>query len=123
MELTYVEAARTITADRKPNAHREGRSAFHKCPTSAALGGRDNDIDLDIGAERVSHALADRSLRRRDRSFVAFVHCPALDALRPDKAGVGENAHVLAQGRSGNSELLGNQHAADAVLDQVSIDL
>src|SRR5262249_59936708 len=71
----------------------------------------------------VSHAVAYRLLGRRDRLLVALVHGPAPDAFCPDKASVCQNAHMLAQGRRRNFELFGNQHSADAVLDQVSVDL
>src|ERR1043166_2377683 len=72
---------------------------------------------------RTSHAVPYRLLRRSDRFLVAPVHRPALDTLRADEAGAGQNAHMFAQGRRGNSELFGNQHSADAVLDQVSVEL
>src|ERR1700722_15541705 len=64
--------------------------------------------------------------RRRDRAqafLVALVEGPLLDPLGAHRADLGEELHVLGHGRLADAELLGDQEAADAVLDEVAVDL
>src|ERR1700674_228746 len=58
-----------------------------------------------------------------DAVLVTPVECPLLDAFRLRQLGLDQDSHVLAQGRLGDSQLLGEQQRADAVLSQITIDL
>src|SRR5258708_36589481 len=55
--------------------------------------------------------------------LVAFVKRPLLDAPAPDETGLNEHAQVLAGGRLADAELLRDEQATDAVLDEIALDL
>lgn len=58
-----------------------------------------------------------------DASFVALIEDPLLELLRPEQAGVAEQAEVLATSGLAHAELLGDQEGTNPVLDQVAITL
>ena len=58
-----------------------------------------------------------------DGGFVAPVESPFAGALGAHQPGLDEHPHMLADRRLADLELLGDQQSADAVLDQVAIDL
>src|SRR5689334_6370336 len=69
------------------------------------------------------HLLLDRALHRVDRTLVAAIHGPLLDALGAHEFRRRQDTHVLAHGRLADAELFGDQETADAVFDQIAIDL
>ena len=70
-----------------------------------------------------SDIFEDRLFDRADLDLVALVECPLFDPLGPDQFRLHQNLQVLAGGRLADPELIGDQYAADAVLDQVAINL
>ena len=58
-----------------------------------------------------------------DADFVTPVERPLLDAFRHHQFSLDQHPHVFAQGGLGDPELLGDQQRADAVLDQIAVDL
>ena len=58
-----------------------------------------------------------------DAGFVAFVECPLLDTLGAQQPCLRQDLQMLAHGRLTHAELFGDQHAADPVLDEVTVDL
>src|SRR5690349_13495126 len=62
-----------------------------------------------------------RLLDTADRVLVAPVEGPLFDALGAQQAGRTQDFEVLAHGRLADAELLGDQHAAHAVLRQVAV--
>src|SRR5207237_7557694 len=77
----------------------------------------------DLARPAHSQLRADRALDRADRVLVAPVEGPLLDALGAQQAGLGQHLQMLAHGRLADAELLGDQHAANAVARQVAVDL
>lgn len=55
--------------------------------------------------------------------LVPLVKCPLLDSLRADKARLQEELHVFAGRRLADAQLLGDQDAANAVGDEVPVNL
>src|SRR6185437_9988446 len=51
------------------------------------------------------------------------VEGPLLDALGGDQTGGGQDPHVLADRRLADAQLLGDEEAADAVANQVAVNL
>src|SRR5258706_10633552 len=74
-------------------------------------------------APRASHLRRDRPLELLDPALVPLVERPLLDPPGPDESRMGEDPHVLAEGRLADAELAGDEHAADAVVDEVAVDL
>lgn len=70
-----------------------------------------------------SHLLADNLLKFFEARIVALVERPLLDPFRHDQIGLRQNSHVLAQGWLADLELFGDTQIADAVFDEVAIDL
>src|SRR5262252_962135 len=64
-----------------------------------------------------------RALHLGDALLVAPVERPLLDLLAADEPGVHEDAEVLACRRLADTELLRDEDAADAVLDEVAVGL
>src|SRR5215472_11477350 len=58
-----------------------------------------------------------------DRFLVALIERPLFDALSLDQSGQREHLEVFARGRLADAELVGDEAAADAVLDEISVDL
>src|SRR5882724_1603743 len=58
-----------------------------------------------------------------DALLVAAVEGPFLDPLRLDQTQAGEDLEVLVRAGLGDAELVGDEEAAHAVLDQVAVDL
>ena len=65
----------------------------------------------------------DGALGGSDMRFIAPIHCPPLDPLGPDQSSGNQYPHVFAEGGGAHTELIGDQHAAHPVLDQVAIYL
>ena len=77
-----------------------------------------------IGTEVLGlDTLEDTLLDAADLRFITLKESPLLDALGTDESGVQQDLHVLAGGGLTHAELLGNQHTADTVFDQVPVDL
>jgi hypothetical protein len=55
--------------------------------------------------------------------FVALVEGPLLDPFGSDEPRVSQDPEVFAGRRRADPELLGDEHAADAVADQIAVDL
>jgi len=72
---------------------------------------------------RRSNLRHDELLDFPDFQVITAIKGPLLRALRPHKARVHQNAHVLAQGRLGNPELIRDRTAADTVLDEIAVHL
>lgn len=62
-------------------------------------------------------------LRFGDPFLIALVKGPLPDPFRPHQTGLHEDAQVLAGGGLADAELLGNEDSADAVADEVTVDL
>src|SRR5262245_33266394 len=62
-------------------------------------------------------------LHRFDADLVSFVEGPLFDTSGPEEAGLGEDLEVFARGGLADAELVGDEDAADAVLDEVTVDL
>src|SRR3569833_67158 len=77
---------------------------------------------MDATAVR-SQCGAEQAACRFQAVLVTLVEGPALGALGLDQACRGQDAHVLAQGRRRNPELVGDEEAAHAVLHEVAIHL
>ena len=60
---------------------------------------------------------------RANARLVPTIEGPLLDPLRADQPGVYQDAQMLAHGWLAQSEFVGNQHAANPVIDQIAIDL
>src|SRR5262245_43459641 len=73
--------------------------------------------------DRASELVAYEALQAADRAFVPLVEGPLLDPPRAQQAGLRQHLEMLAHGRLADAELLGDQHAAHAILDQVAVDL
>lgn len=58
-----------------------------------------------------------------DSGLVPLVKCPLLDSLRADKARLQEELHVFAGRRLADAQFPGDQDAAYAVGDEVSVNL
>ena len=58
-----------------------------------------------------------------DPVLVSAIEYPLSGALGAEQARLGEHAHMLAERRLGDAELLGDQLRADAVLDQIAVGL
>jgi cysteine synthase len=78
------------------------------------------DIALD---PKGSELRPDRAFDTTNRLLIALVERPLLEPLGAEQASLGQHLQVFADRRLADAELLGNQHAANAILDQVSIDL
>ena len=65
----------------------------------------------------------DDSLQFLDAGFIALVKRPLLDALGFHEAGEKKNLEVLAGGGLADPQFFGNQHPANAVFDQIAVDL
>jgi hypothetical protein len=59
----------------------------------------------------------------RNRLLIALVHGPALDTFCTYKSRRRQDAHMLAERRRADSELLRDQHAAHPILHEISVDL
>src|SRR5689334_22291267 len=94
-----------------------------KPPCAGTMRTRSSGLPKFERSRRPSHPLANRLLEGGDRLFVALVHGPALDALGPHQARRHQHTHVLAERGRGDAEFLSEQHAADAILDEVAVDL
>src|SRR5690242_21917226 len=81
------------------------------------------DARIKSAHGRRSYFLFDRALHRIDRRLIAPIHRPLPDALGAHEFRLRQHAHVLAHGRLADPELFGNEQAADAVLDQVAVEL
>src|SRR5258708_923960 len=68
-----------------------------------------------------SHLRQDLFLDLADLGFVAPIKGPLLDPLGPNEPGPRQHLQMLAGGRLAHSQLLGDEHAADAVLDQIAV--
>jgi len=68
-------------------------------------------------------ALDNQLLHFLDARFVALVERPLFDALGPHEPSSQEDLQVFAGGRLAHAELFRDQHAADAILDQIAVHL
>lgn len=69
------------------------------------------------------YARGDQSFQSLDLRLIALIKRPLFDAFCFYEAGLQEDFHMLAGGGLAHAELLGDEHAANAVLHQVAIDL
>jgi len=58
-----------------------------------------------------------------DAAFVASIKGPTFNALCDHQPGLAEDAHVFAEGGLGDAEFFCEQDAADAVFDEVAVEL
>ena len=58
-----------------------------------------------------------------DAAFVASIKSPTFNAFCNHKPGLAEDAHVFAEGGLGDAEFFCEQDAADAVFDEVAVEL
>src|SRR6267142_1033350 len=72
---------------------------------------------------RVSPVTGELLLCLGDAFLVALVEDPLLDLLAPDQAGPRQQLQVLAAGRLADAQLLRDKQRADAVLDEVAVEL
>src|SRR6266404_7484649 len=70
-----------------------------------------------------SEGATEHPMRLGDASVVAAVEGPLLDALGPDQAQVAEDLEVLVRARLRDAQLVGDEEAADAVLDPIAVHL
>ena len=75
------------------------------------------------GLERISDLCEHGGFQLGNARFIALVERPLLDALGAHQSGLRQYFQVLAHGGLADAELLGDQHPADPVLDQVAVDL
>jgi len=71
----------------------------------------------------VSDALYDGLLHFLDFGFIALVKRPLFDALGAHQPGLQQDLHVFAGGGLAHAQFFGDQDAANAVVDQVPVDL
>ncbi len=62
-------------------------------------------------------------LRANDGAFIALVERPLADTLGCDQAGALERLQVRCGGGLGHTELVGDEHNADAVIDEIPVAL
>lgn len=65
----------------------------------------------------------DRAFKFRDAGFVSPIECPLLYTLRFHEAGLRQDFEMFADGWLADAEFLGDQYAADAIGNEVAIDL
>src|SRR5947207_13292373 len=65
----------------------------------------------------------ERPPRLGDALLVPPVEGPLLDAPGPDQPESGEDLEMLVRARLAHPQLVGDEEAADAVLDQIAVDL
>jgi hypothetical protein len=70
-----------------------------------------------------SQLFPDELFGGRDEPLVTLVHRPAFDPFGLHQSGRDEDAHAFAQRRCRDTELFGDQDSADAISDEVPIDL
>jgi hypothetical protein len=58
-----------------------------------------------------------------EAAFVALVEDPLLDAFAVDESGLAEDSQVLAGSRLADAQFFGDENAADAVGDEITVDL
>src|SRR5262245_19878725 len=72
-----------------------------------------------IGSSRGSQC----ALHGVDAGLVPLVERPLLDPFGPEESGLRQDPQVLARGGLADAQLLGDEHAAHAILDEIAIDL
>jgi len=70
-----------------------------------------------------SHPFYDGALHFFDLGLIALVERPLFDALGAHQSGPQQDLHMFAGGRLAHAQFFGDQDAANAVFDEVSIHL
>src|SRR5713226_2487530 len=97
-------------------------------PSTSTIGvrrmcGRITGSVAAISSRPTLERFTEHPARLGDSLLVAAVEGPLLDALRLNEAQCGEDLEMLVGARFTHAELVGDEHAAHAVLHQISVDL
>src|SRR5262249_9390990 len=70
-----------------------------------------------------SHGFDDAGFELADAALIALIEGPLLDAFSSHRADLDQKPHVLGHGRLADPEFLRNQNPANAVFNQIAVNL